>query len=118
MKTYYVYILASRRNGTLYIGVTNNLRKRIWQHKNDIEEGFTKRYKVHNLVYFEQVDSVVSAIEREKRLKKWNRSWKIKLIEKDNPEWNDLYEDLFGREGIEEKLVLAKAGNGFPPARE
>ncbi len=102
MKTYYVYILASRRNGTLYIGVTNNLQRRIWQHKNDIAEGFTKRYKVHSLVYFEQADNAISAIEREKRLKKWNRAWKIKLIEKDNPEWNDLYENLFG----------------FPPARE
>ena len=101
MKTYYVYILASRRNGTLYIGVTNNLRRRIWQHKNGVAEGFTRRYKVHNLVYFEQADNVISAIEREKRLKKWNRSWKIKLIEKDNLEWNDLYENLFGREGIE-----------------
>lgn len=106
MKTYYVYILASRRNGTLYIGVTDNLRKRIWQHKNDVAEGFTKRYKVHNLVYFEQTDNAISAIEREKRLKKWNRSWKIKLIEKDNPEWKDLYEDLFGRE---------EADDGFPP---
>ncbi len=96
MKTYYVYILASRKNGTLYIGVTNNLQKRIWQHKNDIVEDFTKRYKVHNLVYFEQADNAISAIEREKRLKKWNRSWKIKLIEKNNPKWNDLYEDLFG----------------------
>lgn len=111
-------MLASRRNGTLYTGVTDNLRKRIWQHKNNVAESFTKKYNVHNLVYFEQADNAVSAIEREKRLKKWNRSWKIKLIEKENPKWIDLYEDLFGQEEMKEKLVLAKAGNGFPPARE
>jgi len=109
MGTYYVYILASKRNGTLYIGVTNNLQKRIWQHKNDVVEGFTKRYKVHNLVYFERTNSVVAAIEYEKRLKGWNRSWKIKLIEKDNSVWRDLYGDLFGQEDVKDR---------FPPARE
>ena len=87
---YYVYILASNKNGTLYIGVTSNLVKRIYEHKNELAEGFTKQYSVHNLVYFEITDSVESAIAREKQLKKWNRAWKIRLIEKTNPEWRDL----------------------------
>ena len=91
MKTYYVYILASKRNGTLYIGVTNNLIRRVYEHKNDLTSGFTKKYGVHQLVYYEQCDDIVPAIQREKRLKKWNRQWKIEFIEKENPEWNDLY---------------------------
>ena len=90
----YVYILASQRNGTLYIGVTSDLVKRVWQHKNDEIEGFTKRYGVHRLVYFEAHDDIRDAILREKRLKKWRRSWKLELIEEDNPGWNDLYEQL------------------------
>jgi len=94
MKTYYVYILASKRNGTLYIGMTHNLIHRVYQHKGDLVEGFTKEYGVHMLVYYEQTDSVHSAIMREKQLKKWNRQWKIQLIEKQNPEWRDLYDDL------------------------
>ena len=91
---YYVYILASNKNGTLYIGVTSNLVKRIYEHKNEFVEGFTKQYSVHNLVYFEITESVESAIAREKQLKKWNRAWKIRLIEKTNPEWRDLYMEL------------------------
>jgi putative endonuclease len=91
---YYVYILASKPRGTLYIGVTNNLIRRIDEHKNDIVEGFTKRYGVHLLVHFEQCDNVASVIWREKRLKKWKRDWKIRLIESENPEWCDLYPDL------------------------
>ena len=91
---YYIYILASKRNGTLYIGVTSNLIKRVYEHKNDMAEGFTKKYAVHDLVYFEFTESVESAIAREKQLKKWNRAWKISLIEKDNSEWNDLYPGL------------------------
>ena len=91
---YYVYILASNKNGTLYIGVTSNLVKRIYEHKNELAEGFTKQYSVHNLVYFEITESVKSAIAREKKLKKWNRAWKIRLIEKTNPEWRDLYMEL------------------------
>ncbi|MFC1716450.1 GIY-YIG nuclease family protein [Candidatus Poribacteria bacterium] len=91
---YYVYILASRRNGTLYVGVTNNLIKRVYEHKNDLVEGFTKKYGVHRLVYYEQSEDVKSAIEREKRLKAWKRQWKLRLIEEMNPEWNDLYDDL------------------------
>ena len=86
--------MASKKNGTLYIGVTNDLIRRVWQHKNDVHEGFTKQYAVHRLVYFEPTNDVTAAIIREKRLKKWNRQWKINLIEKDNPNWDDLYETL------------------------
>ena len=89
-----VYIMASKRNGTLYIGVTSNLVQRISQHKEDAFEGFTKKYGVHRLVYFEMHDTMESAITREKQLKKWNRAWKLQLIEKDNPEWRDLWEDI------------------------
>jgi putative endonuclease len=88
---YYIYILASKKSGTLYIGVTSDLIKRVYEHKNDIVEGFTQKYAVHNLVYFEATESIESAIIREKQLKKWNRAWKINLIEKSNPAWNDLY---------------------------
>jgi putative endonuclease len=91
---HYVYILASRKNGTLYIGVTSDLIKRIYEHKNDLVDGFTKQHRVHNLVYFETTESIESAIAREKKLKKWNREWKIRLIEKNNPEWRDLYAEL------------------------
>jgi len=93
-KNYYVYILASKKNGTLYIGVSSNLKKRIFEHKNNLIDGFTKKYKVHNLVYYEQTTDVKSAILREKRLKKWKRCWKLALIEKENPEWKDLYDSL------------------------
>ena len=91
-KQFYVYILASKRNGTLYIGVTSNLPQRIWQHKNDQVEGFTRKYHVKKLVYYEKHPNAESGISREKQLKKWNRGWKMRLIEKDNPEWDDLYE--------------------------
>jgi len=86
--------LASRKKGTLYIGVTSDLARRIYEHKYDFVEGFTKQYKVHSLVYFEITESIESAIDREKKLKKWNRAWKIRLIEKINPEWRDLYSEL------------------------
>ena len=89
-----VYILASQRNGTLYIGVTSDLVKRIWEHKNNFVEGFTKRYGVRRLVWYELHDSMVSAIEREKRLKEWKRAWKLELIERGNPEWHDLYHTI------------------------
>ena len=89
-----VYILASKPNGTLYIGVTSNLAKRVWEHKNDFVEGFTKRYQVHRLVWYEVHDSMESAITREKAMKKWNRAWKIRLIQEQNPSWSDLYEDI------------------------
>jgi len=94
MKQYYIYILASKRNGTLYIGVTSDLVRRVYEHKNDLVEGFTKQYQVHSLVYYEVTESVESAIAREKQLKKWHRDWKIRLIEKGNPEWKDLYEEI------------------------
>jgi putative endonuclease len=87
-------MLASKHNGTLYIGVTDNLVRRVYEHKNDMVEGFTKRYGVHMLVYYEQHDNVEAAIQREKRLKFWHRKWKIRLIEESNPEWQDLYEQL------------------------
>ena len=86
--------MASGYNGTLYIGVTNNLLQRIWQHKNDLAEGFTKKYTIHSLVYYEVHTELLAAILREKQLKKWNRQWKINLIEKLNPTWKDLWQDL------------------------
>ncbi len=86
-----VYILASKRNGTLYIGVTSNLVKRIWEHKNNMVEGFTKRYNVHRLVWYVLHESMESALTREKRLKNWKRKWKLELIETRNPKWLDLY---------------------------
>jgi putative endonuclease len=86
-----VYILASKRNGTLYIGVTSDLAKRVWRHKMDAVEGFSKKYKVHILVYYELHQTMRAAILREKQLKKWNRKWKIKLIEEENPDWHDLF---------------------------
>ncbi|WP_223669216.1 GIY-YIG nuclease family protein [Kangiella shandongensis] len=90
----YVYILALKPNGVLYIGVTSNLVKRIWEHKQGEAEGFTNKYNVKQLVYYEACDSIESAIFREKRLKKWNRNWKVRLIEKQNQHWKDLYLDL------------------------
>jgi putative endonuclease len=91
---YYVYILASKPYGTLYIGVTNDLVRRVWEHKNDFVEGFTKKYGVHRLVYYEQCGEAESAITREKQMKKWKRQWKIELIMKDNPGWKDLYPEI------------------------
>ena len=89
-----VYILASGYNGTLYVGVTSNLVQRIWQHQNDLVEGFTEKYGVHSLVYYELCDQMLTAIAREKQLKKWNRQWKIDLIEKANPTWKDLWGEI------------------------
>ena len=89
-----VYILASRRNGTLYVGVTSDIIKRVWEHKSDFVEGFTRRYSVHTLVWYEQHETMESAIAREKAIKEWNRQWKLSLIERSNPEWKDLYDDL------------------------
>ncbi|MBI2642534.1 MAG: GIY-YIG nuclease family protein [Candidatus Wildermuthbacteria bacterium] len=90
MKAYYVYILASKRNGTLYIGVTSNLERRVYEHQQNIIKGFTEKYNVHHLVYYETTSNVQAALQREKQLKKWNRQWKLELIEKENPEWKDL----------------------------
>ena len=94
MKIPCVYILASKPNGTLYVGVTSDLVQRIWQHKNNLVEGFTKRYSVHRLVWYEVHECMESSIRREKTIKKWNRAWKIELIEKNNPTWRDLYNDI------------------------
>lgn len=90
-RTYYVYILTSKRNGTLYTGVTNDLERRMYEHKEKIVPGFTKRYNVTLLVYYEMHEDITTAIEREKQLKKWNRVWKLRLIEKYNPQWIDLH---------------------------
>jgi putative endonuclease len=90
MKDYYVYIMASQRNGTLYIGVTNDIIRRVAEHKQGLIEGFTKEYHVHLLVHLEWFGDIRDAIKREKQLKKWNRQWKIELIEKNNPHWIDL----------------------------
>jgi putative endonuclease len=94
MNSYYVYILASRKNGTLYVGVTNDLVRRAYDHKSNVIQGFTEKYRVHNLVYYESYTDVRDALTREKRLKKWKRQWKINLIESDNPDWIDLYEQI------------------------
>ena len=94
MKIPCVYLLASKPNGTLYVGVTSDLIQRIWQHRNNLVEGFTKRYGVHRLVWYEVHESMESAIQRERAIKKWNRAWKIELIEKNNPTWRDLYDEI------------------------
>jgi putative endonuclease len=94
MKQPCVYILSSRRNGTLYVGLTSNLVKRVWEHKENFVEGFTKRYGIHTLVWYEVHESMETAIQREKVIKNWKRSWKLELIEKTNPQWRDLYADL------------------------
>jgi putative endonuclease len=89
---YYVYILASKRNGTLYVGMTNNLQRRIYEHKNNLIKGFTEKYNIHNLVYYEETNDVKVAIEREKQIKSWSRKKKLLLIDRNNSEWNDLSE--------------------------
>jgi len=94
MKSYYVYILASKENGTLYIGVTNDLNRRVYEHRHNLVEGFTKQHAVHRLVYFEETPSVDDAISREKQLKNWRRFWKLELINQANPGWNDLADEL------------------------
>ena len=94
MKIPCVYILASRPNGTLYTGVTSDIVQRVWFHKNDLVDGFTKRHAVHNLVWYEVHESMESAIGREKAIKRWRRAWKVDLIEKYNPFWADLYDDV------------------------
>ena len=96
MKNPCVYILTNHCRGTLYIGVTSNLIKRVWEHKQGLVDGFTKKYQTQTLVYYEMADDMPTAIAREKQLKKWRRMWKIELIEKQNNEWRDLYADLIG----------------------
>jgi putative endonuclease len=94
MKQYYVYILASQKNGTLYVGVTSNLTKRVYEHKHNFIDGFTKKYNVHDFVYYEHFSEVEEAILREKQIKKGNRKWKLRLIEEKNPAWSDLYNEI------------------------
>jgi putative endonuclease len=94
MSEYYIYILANKRNGTLYVGMTNDLARRVYEHKNDFVQGFTKKYGVHCLVYYEQCDDFDSALQREKQIKEWKRAWKLELIEKVNPLWKDLFEEI------------------------
>ncbi len=108
-KTNCVYILASKPHGTLCAGVTSDLLGRVWQHKNDLFEGFTKKYQVHQLVWYECGESIEGAIHREKQIKKWNRAWKLELIEKFNPMWDDLYDRLTGSE----EMRLAAVGPRF-----
>ncbi len=105
MKVPCVYIMASKRNGTLYIGVTSDLLKRVWEHRNNLVDGFCRRYRVHRLVYLEEHQDMISAITREKQITKWKRAWKLRLIESRNPEWLDLYDSII-------------ESSGFPPARE
>ncbi len=93
-KQFYVYILASKRNGTLYLGVTSDIVKRVWQHKNGFAEGFTNKYGIKRLVYYEIHEDAENAIKREKQLKKWRRAWKVELIEENNSEWRELYADI------------------------
>ena len=95
MKNYWMYILASQRNGTLYVGVTNDIGRRMYEHKAGIFEGFTKKYKIHHLVYAEEFQNIGDAIHREKCIKKWNRAWKLNLIEQLNPQWKDLSDTFF-----------------------
>lgn len=111
-----VYLLASRRNGTLYVGVTSDLLARLHQHRNGLIEGFTSDYGVKRLVWFETHETMESAILREKRIKKWNRQWKINLIEDANPDWDDLAIGL-GFDPLD-SLRIDMSGDGFPPARE
>jgi putative endonuclease len=99
-KCFYVYIMASKRYGTLYIGVTSNFVKRMWEHKNELADGFTKKYRVKMLVWYERHENAESAIIREKQLKEWKRPWKLELIEKSNPNWHDLYENLMDRANL------------------
>ena len=103
-----VYLLASTRKGTLYVGVTSDLVARVWQHREHVTEGFSKRYDVTRLVWYELSESMESAIQREKQIKKWNREWKIRLIEERNPTWKDLWPEIVGNAEVP----------GFPPARE
>jgi putative endonuclease len=93
-KNFYIYILSSKERGTLYVGVTSNLPKRVYEHKNGLVEGFTKKYSVHRLVYYEVATDAETALTRERQIKRWNRAWKLRLIEERNPGWTDLYDNI------------------------
>ena len=114
LESYFVYILASKRNGTLYTGVTNDVESRVLEHKLELNEGLTKKYKVKSLVYYESFSDPESAIIREKQIKKWRREWKIKLIEKTNPQWKDLSSGWYHDNDLKNKGF----NPGFPPPRE
>jgi putative endonuclease len=109
MEGYFVYILAGRKKGELYVGMAKNLKRRVSEHKNDLRKGFTEKYKVKKLVYYEQCDGKKLAVLREKQLKKWNKSWKIRLIEKFNPGWKDLYSDLNSAIAVKPNSVQTSA---------
>lgn len=111
MKQPCVYLMASQRNGTLYIGVTSNLIQRVWQHREGIVEGFTKEYGVKILVWFEQHETMECAIVREKQLKKWNREWKLRLIEKANPQWLDLWPEIIGEGALDSSSPRSFVGD-------
>jgi putative endonuclease len=100
MKSFYVYILCNKRNETLYTGITSNLVKRIYEHKNNLIKGFSQKYNIHSLVWYELHDAAETAITREKQIKTWKRQWKMRLIEKNNPEWNDLYDTICEETGF------------------
>jgi len=118
MKNFYVYILCNKRNGTLYTGVTSKIIKRIYEHKNKLVDGFTKKYNLHRLVWYELHETVESAITREKRIKKWERKWKLELIEKDNPRWNDLYDHICENSGFPiNRPAYRQAGLGNDDAK-
>ncbi|MEO8512219.1 MAG: GIY-YIG nuclease family protein [Ignavibacteria bacterium] len=117
-RTYYVYILASSKNGTLYTGFTNDLLRRVYEHKKKYNKGFSERYYVDKLVYFEQTDDVYAAISREKNIKKWYRKWKIKTIEEFNPEWKDLFYEYGGTDDMYDVYYKELKKSGFPHTRE
>ena len=117
MKAPAVYILASQRNGTLYVGVSSNLIQRIWQHREGVVQGFTQKYGVKTLVWYEQHETMQSAIAREKAIKKWNRAWKLRLLEARNPQWIDLWPEIIGQEPpVSNDLSLPRTSNtpSFP----
>lgn len=121
MGKYFVYILANKKNGTLYTGITDNLLRRVIEHKEKLNKGFASKYNIDKLVYFENFKYIDEAIKREKCIKKWKRVWKIELIEMVNKEWNDLFSEIANEKEIEEmkKLICEKYGlAGFPLSRE
>ncbi len=117
-RTFYIYILASDRNGTLYTGVTNDLLRRVYEHKKKIQKSFASRYNVNLLVYFEQTDDINAAISTEKNIKKWYRNWKIKTIEEFNPEWKDLFYEYGGTDDMYDEYYEELKKSGFPHTRE
>lgn len=118
MKNYYVYILASKKNGTLYIGVTNDLLRRVYEHKKKIFKGFSAKYDIDKLIYFEETDDISAAINREKQLKRWKRDWKIELFIESNPEWEDRYYFHGGTDDMYDDYYNELKKSGFLPTQE